>query len=175
MSKRFHFRLSFNSCYRTANLTYLITVSCLLQTMDLLTDHLAGDNQPLEAIQARARNHRTSVSWLLDDFDLPMAGNVAIRKSAALVFINADSGEGISTVDGNEGDRSVVLYVLVMIINSHDIDEHRNNLTAWHSGDELVLAVASQNNNTIVVVHSVGPLIVEPWIEHPNVTAVRTP
>ena len=48
-----------------------------------------------------------------------------------------------------------------------------NNLTAWHGGDQLVLTVAAQNNNTIVVVHSVGPLILEPWIEHPNVTAVR--
>jgi predicted alpha/beta hydrolase family esterase len=48
----------------------------------------------------------------------------------------------------------------------------RNNLTAWHGGDNLVRAVASQNSNTIVVVHSVGPLIVEPWIDHPNVTAV---
>jgi hypothetical protein len=35
-----------------------------------------------------------------------------------------------------------------------------------------VLAVAAQNNNTIVVVNSVGPLIMESWIEHPNVTAV---
>jgi len=35
-----------------------------------------------------------------------------------------------------------------------------------------VLAVAAQNPNTIVVVHSVGTLILEPWIEHPNVTAV---
>lgn len=48
----------------------------------------------------------------------------------------------------------------------------RKNLTAWHGGDDLVLAVAAQNNNTVVVVHSVGPLILEPWIEHPNVTAV---
>lgn len=47
-----------------------------------------------------------------------------------------------------------------------------NNLTAWNGGDQLVLTVAAQNNNTIVVVHSVGPLILEPWIEHPNVTAV---
>lgn len=46
-------------------------------------------------------------------------------------------------------------------------------MTAWHGGDDLVLAVAAQNNNTIVVVHSVGPLILEPWIDHPNVTAVR--
>ena len=35
-----------------------------------------------------------------------------------------------------------------------------------------MLGVAAKNPNTIVVVHSVGPLIVEPWIEHPNVTAV---
>ena len=45
-------------------------------------------------------------------------------------------------------------------------------MTAWHNGDQLVQAVASINPNTIVVVHSVGPLILEPWIENPNVTAV---
>ena len=33
--------------------------------------------------------------------------------------------------------------------------------------------MAAQNNNTIVIVNSVGPLIIEPWIDHPNVTAVR--
>jgi hypothetical protein len=49
---------------------------------------------------------------------------------------------------------------------------YRNNLTAWLNGDALVQAVASQNNNTVVVVNSVGPLILEPWIDHPNVTAV---
>jgi hypothetical protein len=49
---------------------------------------------------------------------------------------------------------------------------HRNNLTAWNNGDALVLAVAAQNNNTIVIVNSVGPLILEAWIDHPNVTAV---
>ena len=47
------------------------------------------------------------------------------------------------------------------------------NLTTWHGGEDLVLAVAAQNNNTIVIVDSVGPLIIEPWIDHPNVTAVR--
>ena len=48
-------------------------------------------------------------------------------------------------------------------------------MTAWHQGDKLVLAVAAQNNNTIVVVNSVGPLIIEPWADHPNVTAVSPP
>ncbi|KAJ7641336.1 glycoside hydrolase family 3 protein [Roridomyces roridus] len=116
----------------TANFTYLIS--------------------PLEAIQSRARKNRTSVSWILDDYDTDRAGNMAIGKSAALVFISSDSGEDYITVDGNEGDRK--------------------NLTAWNNGDNMILAVAAQNNNTIVIVHSVGPLIVEPWVDHPNVTAV---
>lgn len=77
---------------------------------------------------------------------------MAIQTDVALVFINSDSGEGHIEFDGNQGDR--------------------RNLTAWYNGDALVAAVAGQNENTIVVVHSVGQINVEPWIEHPNVTAV---
>ena len=47
-------------------------------------------------------------------------------------------------------------------------------MTAWANGDSLVNAVASVHKNTIVVVNSVGPLNVEPWIDHPNVTAVSS-
>ncbi|KAG6830364.1 hypothetical protein H0H87_008310 [Tephrocybe sp. NHM501043] len=133
----------------TSNFTYLVSVSAFFEPSMSLTD---GRSQPLEALQQRARKDRTSVSWFLDDFNLARAGNVVRFKSAALVFINSDSGEDYITVDGNEGDRK--------------------NLTAWHGGDKLVAAVAAQNKNTIVIVHSVGPLIVEPWIDHPNVTAV---
>ncbi|KAH9003047.1 glycoside hydrolase family 3 protein [Lactarius hatsudake] len=106
---------------------------------------------PYEAIQARARVDQTTLSWFFDDFDLVGAGSAAIDKDAAIVFLQSDSGES-NTVDGNTGDR--------------------HNLTAWHNGDALVLAVAAQNKNTMVVVHSVGPLIIEPWIDNPNVTAV---
>ncbi|KAH8985168.1 beta-glucosidase [Lactarius akahatsu] len=109
-------------------------------------------SHPYEALQARARKDHTSFSWFFDDFDLVGAGTAAIQKDAAIVFLLSDSGEAYITVDGNEGDR--------------------NNLTAWHNGDALVKAVAAQNNNTIVVVNSVGPIILEPWIDHPNVTAV---
>jgi beta-glucosidase len=98
---------------------------------------------------------------------------MARKRSVALVFLSSDSGEDYITVDGNEGDR----YVLVQGLLSRQckvIPDFlcRNNLTAWHGGDALVLAVAEQNNNTIVVINSVGPLILEPWIDHPNVTAV---
>jgi hypothetical protein len=35
-----------------------------------------------------------------------------------------------------------------------------------------VQTVASVNNNTIVVVNTVGPIIVEAWIDHPNGTCI---
>jgi beta-glucosidase len=44
----------------------------------------------------------------------------------------------------------------------------RNDLSAWHGGDALVKAVAAASRNTIVVVHSVGAMLVEEWINHPN-------
>ena len=62
----------------------------------------------MDAIQTKAREFHTTIDYLLEDFDLPRAGNIAIRRSAALVFVSADSGEGYITVDGNEGDRCVV-------------------------------------------------------------------
>lgn len=57
------------------------------------------------------------MSWLLDNFDLPTAGNIAIRKSAALVFINSDSGEDIISADGNDGDRSAIFNLSVVVDN----------------------------------------------------------
>ncbi|EIW74755.1 glycoside hydrolase family 3 protein [Coniophora puteana RWD-64-598 SS2] len=116
------------------------------------TDNFTYLVSPYEVIQARAREDQTSVFWDFDNWDLWQAGNRVIDMEVALVFINSDSGEGYIEVDGNYGDRK--------------------NLTAWHGGDELVKTVADNNNNTIVVINSVGPLILEPWIEHPNVTAV---
>ncbi|KAI9457435.1 beta-glucosidase [Lactarius psammicola] len=107
---------------------------------------------PYEALQARARNDHTLFSWFFDDFDTAGASKAAYHQDAAIVFLQSDSGEGTITVDGNAGDRK--------------------NLTAWHSGDALVQAVAANNGNTIVVVNSVGPIILESWIDNPNVRAV---
>lgn len=89
---------------------------------------------------------------MLNDYAYTRVRAAARKQGAALVFIQSSSGEEYLTYDGNVGDRK--------------------NLTAWHDGDSLVRAVAAENNNTIVVVHSSGQIIVEPWIEHPNVTAV---
>ncbi|KAI0778053.1 beta-glucosidase [Trametes elegans] len=125
---------------------------------------------PLDAITARAKADNTSItSWTFSD-DVNISAGKAKGTQVALVFITADSGEASYTVEGNAGDR--------------------NDLQAWHNGvcgstsgcatclcndvlqDNLVEKVASVNNNTIVVVNSVGPIIMEPWIDNPNVTAV---
>lgn len=43
------------------------------------------------------------MSWILDDSDLPRAGNLAVKKDAAIVFVNSNSGEG------GAGDRQDII------------------------------------------------------------------
>lgn len=64
----------------------------------------------------------------------------ATGKDVAMVFVNAMSGElgFYDVVMGNMGDR--------------------NDLELWYQGGRLVEAVAAVNQNTIVVVYSVGPV-----------------
>ncbi|KAL1729777.1 glycoside hydrolase family 3 protein [Schizophyllum commune] len=107
---------------------------------------------PLDAITARAAEDGTTVTSSLSDSDTDRAAEIAAAADVAIVFISSDSGEGYLTVEGNAGDR--------------------NDLLAWHDGDALVQAVADANENTIVAVNTVGAIITEAWIEHPNVKAV---
>lgn len=108
---------------------------------------------PLTAIQNEVLTTSGNVvQGVTDNWAYTQINAVAKQASVAIVFINADSGEGYISVDGNEGDR--------------------NNLTAWRNGDVLVQNVTAACNNTIVVVHSVGPILVAPWYDNPNVTAI---
>ena len=120
---------------------------------------------PLEAIQARAREDHSSVSWFLSNWDLEGAANTALGQDVALVFANADSGEGAIIVGDNSPESQGMILVDGMAGD-------RSNLTLWGNADALINAVAAVNSNTVVVVHSVGPVIVEAWIDNPNVTAV---
>jgi hypothetical protein len=107
---------------------------------------------PLEAIQARARQDYSVVQWVIDDFNYGLIASTAQQATVCLAFVKSDSGEGYITVDGNQGDRK--------------------NLSAWEQGDQLITTVAGNCSNTIVVVHSVGQINMEQWVEHPNVTAI---
>jgi len=74
-----------------------------------------------------------------------------------IVFANADSGEGFTRWADVSGDRP--------------------NLNLQKSGDDLVSQVSAKCGSeglgdVIVVIHSVGPVLMERWIELPNIKAV---
>ncbi|KAG8687543.1 hypothetical protein FRC11_007059 [Ceratobasidium sp. 423] len=99
---------------------------------------------PLEGVQARAKANSTQVNWMLNDLDLDSAKLDATVADTSIVFTYAYQREGVD----------------------------RDNITLWSNGDELVNAVASQCNNTIVVIHSGEPVLMENWVDNPNITAV---
>ena len=117
----------------TANFPYLVT--------------------PAQAIQNHVLTHTTgTVLSILDNSAVAQIETLASQASVAIVFANADSGEGYIQVDGNIGDR--------------------NNLTLWGRGDDLIKNVSAFCNNTIVVLHTVGPVLVTDWYDNANVTAI---
>ncbi|KAI1098251.1 glycoside hydrolase family 3 protein [Jackrogersella minutella] len=108
---------------------------------------------PIEALQAQAVEDHTRIEAILNNSASDTIQTLVEQAGAtAIVFVNADSGEGYITVDGNQGDRK--------------------NLTLWGNGDEIIKNVSSSCNNTIVVIHSVGPTLVTDWYDSPNVTAI---
>ncbi|TKX18771.1 putative beta-glucosidase A-2 [Elsinoe australis] len=111
---------------------------------------------PQQAIEGEARAAGRNIETILDNYASSQISTLAERVNdvagSAIVFVNSNAGEGYITVDNNEGDR--------------------NNLTLWGNGEAVVTGVASQCNNTIVVIHSVGPVLVTDWYQNPNITAI---
>jgi beta-glucosidase len=108
---------------------------------------------PDSALQSQALADRTRYESILDNYaDSQIEALASQADLTAIVFVNADSGEGYINVDVNEGDRQ--------------------NLTLWHSGDALIKNISALCNNTIVVIHSTGPTLVTDWYNSPNVTAI---
>lgn len=104
---------------------------------------------PIDAIKEIAHD----VHWYkYDNITSDLHKMASTPNAKCIVSITSDAGEGFLTVEGNAGDR--------------------NDLYAWHQGDILVKAVADSCKNTIVLIHSVGPILMEEWINHKNVTAV---
>ncbi|KAJ5813521.1 uncharacterized protein N7503_000271 [Penicillium pulvis] len=60
----------------------------------------------------------------------------------------------------------------IVFINEQSSEGWDRPYLADPYSDELVLNVAAQCNNTIVVIHNAGVRLVDQWIENPNITAV---
>jgi beta-glucosidase len=77
-------------------------------------------------------------------------------QDVCIVFANSDSGEGFKSWNHINGDR--------------------NDLFLQKDGDKLIQQVAEGcgegKGSTVVVIHSVGPVILEKWINLPGVKAV---
>ncbi|KAL0572974.1 hypothetical protein V5O48_008988 [Marasmius crinis-equi] len=107
---------------------------------------------PVDAIQSHIGDSANVTTSLSND---PSDGSEAAEgKDAALVFVNAMSGEEIPFGEPLEG-----------------VFGDRLDLDLWFKGAELIESVAAVNPNTIVVVHSVGPVNAS-WSTHPNISAI---
>jgi beta-glucosidase len=66
-----------------------------------------------------------------------------------------------------EGSEACLVIVNAFASESYDRPGLRDDYT-----DGLILNVANQCNNTVVIIHNAGPRVVDQFIEHPNVTAL---
>lgn len=96
------------------------------------------------------------VSHLSNAIPVKSSKSLLQDQDLCLVFINADAGEGY--------------------LAWSDVRADRNHLYSQKGGDKLVQQVAGGCGNgsgqTIVVVHAVGPVVLERWINLPGIKAV---
>ena len=132
----------------------------------MTTKYLVG---PLDAIQAHSDPTVTKIVSSTTD-DAAAAASAAGAAETAVVFINSMSGEGSVKLSKIAWNIPINLCDRYITVEGNAGD--RNNLDPWHNGNELVKAVAAVNKNVIVVVHSVGPVILETILALPSVKAI---
>ncbi|KAH8128212.1 beta-glucosidase [Trichoderma asperellum] len=109
---------------------------------------------PVEALRGKFNQEKVQLTEHLKN-DKP-AADLIKNQDICLVFINSDSGEGYRSWEGVRGDR--------------------NDLLAQKGGEKLVTEVAANcgggSGTTIVIIHSVGPVTVDGWVDIPSVKAL---
>ncbi|KAK5128716.1 hypothetical protein LTR85_000049 [Meristemomyces frigidus] len=116
---------------------------------------------PAEALHANFDSQTVEVTEWKNN-EVKHVDGTAAAQDLCIVFLNSDAGEGFISWGGIKGDR--------------------NDLYPQKGGDELVQNVAANCggrdanggplSDTIVVLHTVGPTILENWIELPGVKGV---
>ncbi|KAI0967795.1 glycoside hydrolase superfamily [Xylaria arbuscula] len=108
---------------------------------------------PDEALKKAWDSKRVKVTThLTNNLDLAKQPDVLEEADICIVFANSDSGEGYVGWDSVKGDRP--------------------DLSLQKGGGGLIIKVASSCRQVVVVIHTVGPVEVESWIDLPNVKAV---
>ncbi|CAO2651219.1 Nn.00g095160.m01.CDS01 [Neocucurbitaria sp. VM-36] len=111
--------------------------------------------EPMSAIRDAFDNETVYVTDWLEN-NLPSQKEILKDQDLCIVFANSDAGEGFEHYEGIRGDR--------------------NDLYLQKDGDRLIREVARDcgegMGDVVVVIHTVGPVILENFIEIMNVKAV---
>lgn len=107
---------------------------------------------PIEALRDAFDSQKVEITeYLKNDLRYSKKPHL-FDQDICIVFGNSDAGEGFIKWGSVAGDR--------------------NNLLLQKDGEELVKDIATHCSSTIVIIHAVGPVVVENWIDLPNVKAV---
>lgn len=108
---------------------------------------------PWDALQSAWSAETVDVTGYLTN---AVAVEEVTNQDLCVVFANSDGGEGFIKNDGVDGDR--------------------NDLFLQRNGISLIERVAHHcgggQGKTVVVVHSIGPVVLDPWIDLPGIHAV---
>ena len=108
---------------------------------------------PASGIQAAVKNASIRLQkYLQNDLDDEVLDHLKLA-DMCLVFANSDAGEGFESWNGVRGDR--------------------NDLFLQKGGDDLIVLTEKHcGGPTVVVIHAVGPVVMEKWADLPNVKAI---
>ena len=108
---------------------------------------------PSQALEKAFNADAVKVVTVLNNSFALQEDSILHEQDLCIVFANSDAGEGYTFWKTTHGDR--------------------NDLYLQKDGDELIKKVANSCGNglgkTIVVIHAVGPVVVERWIDLPGV------
>ncbi|KAB8217573.1 glycoside hydrolase superfamily [Aspergillus novoparasiticus] len=113
---------------------------------------------PLDAIQAAGLEARSLVQFVLNN-------------TAASVIAETVTGSALPI-----GPPDVCLVFADRYMRENmDRNDLSLNIGNWTHSEDIIVQTAATCNNTVVVLHVGGPVIMEAWIDNPNVTAVVAP
>lgn len=108
---------------------------------------------PASGLQSAIKNGSIKLQkYLRNNLDQTTLDNLK-KVDMCIVFANSNGGEGFVAWNGIRGDR--------------------NDLFLQKGGDDLIIATAENCGGlTIVVIHAIGPVVVEKWADLPNIKAI---
>ncbi|RAH77189.1 putative beta-glucosidase D [Aspergillus japonicus CBS 114.51] len=116
---------------------------------------------PMVPLTLKAIEDGTILDWILQDNYTESAASSQIQPQADSTFVNPSYVNHASSAD-----------VCLVFLNAL-AGEGKDRTELYNADqDKMVQTVADNCNNTIVVINTVGPRLLDHWAEHTNVTAV---